>query len=194
MLIEMQSAMKTMMNSQFSGHLPNEALTEHQEQAPQEDLSSKPKQERETIKSPSPLPGTDMAKEEVIGMVTRAHKDTFMYNQEQSQNPSEMMQSQSGERMANNTEQYILSGEHCVSGFGGPQYPEGEQHLGGQYKGRSTMHYPSGHAMCFTNGHCMNFTSGYTQRVCDRIPGDGFSSNKNTTYSCSTGGRMHLVY
>lgn len=92
MLIEMQSAMKTMMNSQFSGHLPSEALTEHQDQAPQEDLSSKPKQERETIKTPSSPPGADMAKEEVIGMVTRAHKDTFMYNQEQSQNPAEMMQ------------------------------------------------------------------------------------------------------
>ncbi|XP_009286885.1 PREDICTED: nuclear receptor subfamily 1 group D member 2 [Aptenodytes forsteri] len=193
MLIEMQSAMKTMMNSQFSSHLPNEALTEHQDQAPQEDLSSKPKQERETIKSPSPPPSADMAKEEVIGMVTRAHKDTFMYNQEQSQNPAEMMQSQSGERVSKNTEQYILSSEHCVSGLGGPQYPESEQHLGGQYKGRSAMHYPSGHAMCFTNGHCMNFTSGYTQRLCDRIPEDGFSPNKNTTYSCSTGGRMHLV-
>ncbi|KAM6339208.1 nuclear receptor subfamily 1 group D member 2 isoform 1-T1 [Podargus strigoides] len=193
MLIEMQSAMKTMMNSQFSGHLPNEALTEHQDQAPQEDLSSKTKQERETIKSPSPPPSTDMAKEEVIGMVTRAHKDTFMYNQEQSQNPAELMQSQSGERVSKNNEQYILSSEHCVSGLSGPQYPESEQHLGGQYKGRSTMHYPSGHAVCFSSGHCMNFTSGYTQRLCDRIPGDSFSPNKNTAYSCSTGGRMHLV-
>lgn len=194
MLIEMQSAMKTMMNNQFNGHLPNEALTEHQDQAPQEDLSSKPKQERETIKSPSPPPSADMAKEEVIGMVTRAHKDTFMYNQEQSQNPAEMMQPQGGERVSKNTEQYILSSEHCVSGLGGPQYPEREQHLGGQYKGRSTMHYPSGHAVCFTNSHCMNFTNGYTQRMCERIPEDGFSPNKNTTYPCSTGGRMHLVY
>ncbi|XP_074694957.1 nuclear receptor subfamily 1 group D member 2 isoform X4 [Strix aluco] len=193
MLIEMQSAMKTMMNSQFSGHLPNEALAEHQDQAPQEDLSSKPKQEREAIKSPSSSPTADMAKEEVIGMVTRAHKDTFMYNQEQSQNPAEMMQSQSGERVSKNTEQYILNSEHCVSGLGGPQYPESEQHLGGQYKGRSAVHYPSGHAMCFTNSHCMNFTGGYTQRLCDRIPEDGFSPNKNATYSCSTGGRMHLV-
>uniref|UniRef100_A0A8C3LNX7 Nuclear receptor subfamily 1 group D member 2 n=1 Tax=Chrysolophus pictus TaxID=9089 RepID=A0A8C3LNX7_CHRPC len=193
MLIEMQSAMKTMMNSQFSGHLPNEALAEHQDQAPQEDLSSKPKQERETLKSPSSPPSSDMAKEEVIGMVTRAHKDTFMYNQEQSQNPAEMMQSQSGERMSKNTEQYMLSNEHCVSGLSGPQYPESEQPLGGQYKGRSTMHYPSGHAVCFTNGHCMNFTNGYTQRLCDRIPEDVFSPNRNTTYSCSTGGRMHLV-
>ncbi|OXB77754.1 UNVERIFIED_CONTAM: hypothetical protein H355_013142 [Colinus virginianus] len=193
MLIEMQSAMKTMMNSQFSSHLPNEALAEHQDQAPQEDLSSKPKQEREALKSPSPPPGSDMAKEEVIGMVTRAHKDTFMYNQEHSQNPAEMMQSQSGERMSKNTEQYMLSSEHCVSGLSGPQYPDSEQHLGGQYKGRSTMHYPSGHAICFTNGHCMNFTNGYTQRLCDRIPEDVFSPNRNTTYSCSTGGRMHLV-
>uniref|UniRef100_A0A8D2JG51 Nuclear receptor domain-containing protein n=1 Tax=Sciurus vulgaris TaxID=55149 RepID=A0A8D2JG51_SCIVU len=32
MLIEMQSAMKTMMNSQFSGHLQNDTLVEHHEQ------------------------------------------------------------------------------------------------------------------------------------------------------------------
>lgn len=191
MLIEMQSAMKTM----ISGHLPSEALAEHQEQAPQEDLSSKPKQEQETIKSPSPLPGADMAKEEVIGMVTRAHKDTFMYNQEQSQSAAEMMQAQSGERASKSSEQYISNGEHCGGGgLGGPQYPDSEQHLGGQYKGRSALHYPAGHAVCFTNGHCMNFTSAYTPRLCDRMPADGFAPNRNATYSCSTGGRTHLVY
>ncbi|XP_019364304.1 PREDICTED: nuclear receptor subfamily 1 group D member 2 isoform X1 [Gavialis gangeticus] len=199
MLIEMQSAMKTMMNSQFSGHLSNEALSEHQEQAPEE-LASKPQQEQENIKSPSPPPPppppppSDIAKEEVIGMVTRAHKDTFMYNQEQSQNPVEAMQPHNGERIPKNTEQYSLNSNRCSSGLNGIHCTESEHYLSGQYKGRNVMHYPNGHTICLTNGHCMNFTNSYTQRICDRIPEDGFSPNENMNgYSCNTGGRMHLV-
>uniref|UniRef100_A0A8C8S3R7 Nuclear receptor subfamily 1 group D member 2 n=1 Tax=Pelusios castaneus TaxID=367368 RepID=A0A8C8S3R7_9SAUR len=196
MLIEMQSAMKTMMNSQFNGHLPNEVLTEHQEQAhplSQEELTSKPQQELENIKSPSP-PSSDIAKEEVIGMVTRAHKDTFMYNQEQSENPAEARLPKSGERIPKNTEQYSLNSGHCSNGLSDTHYIEHEQHLSGQYKGRNVMHYPNGHTLCSTNGHCMNFTNGYTQRMCDRIPEDGFSANENMNiYSCNTRGRMHLV-
>ncbi|XP_067418018.1 nuclear receptor subfamily 1 group D member 2 isoform X2 [Emydura macquarii macquarii] len=197
MLIEMQSAMKTMMNSQFNGPLPNEALTEHQEQAPppsQEEFTSKPQQELENIKSPSPPPSSDIAKEEVIGMVTRAHKDTFMYNQEQSENPAEAMQPQSGERIPKNTEQYSLNSDHCSNELSDTHYTESEQHLAGQYKGRNVMRYPNGHIICFTNGHCVNFSNGYTQRMCDRIPEDGFSANENMNiYSCNTKGRMHLV-
>uniref|UniRef100_A0A8C6ZED8 Nuclear receptor subfamily 1 group D member 2 n=1 Tax=Nothoprocta perdicaria TaxID=30464 RepID=A0A8C6ZED8_NOTPE len=192
MLIEMQSAMKTMMNSQFSSHLPNEALTEPQDQAPQEELSSKPKQERENIKSPSPPPGSDIAKEEVIGMVTRAHKDTFMYNQEQPQNPVEPMQPQSGERVPNNPEQFMLSSECCPAGLGGPAYAESEQPLGGPYKGRNPPHYPGGHTGGFAGGHCVTFNS-YAQRGCERIPEGVFSPNRSASYSCSTAGRLHLV-
>uniref|UniRef100_A0A9L0RSB0 Nuclear receptor subfamily 1 group D member 1 n=1 Tax=Equus caballus TaxID=9796 RepID=A0A9L0RSB0_HORSE len=50
MLIEMQSAMKTMMNSQFSGHLQNDTLVEHHEQTAlpaQEQLRPKPQLEPE---------------------------------------------------------------------------------------------------------------------------------------------------
>ncbi|EMP27621.1 Nuclear receptor subfamily 1 group D member 2 [Chelonia mydas] len=197
MLIEMQSAMKTMMNSQFNGHLPNETLTEHQEQAlpsSQEELTSKPQQELENIRSPSPPPPSDIAKEEVIGLVTRAHKDTFMYNQEQSENPAEARQPQSGERIPKNPEQYSLNSDCCSSGLSDTHYTESEQLLAGQYKGRHVMHYPNGRTVCFTNGHCMNFTNGYTQRMCEKIPEDGFSANENIhIYSCNTGGRMHLV-
>lgn len=199
MLIEMQSAMKTMMNSQFNGHSSNEALSEHQEQAPEE-LASKPQQEQENIKSPSPPPPppppppSDIAKEEVIGMVTRAHKDTFMYNQEQSQNPAEAVQPHNGERIPKNTKQYSLNSDRCSSGLNGIHYTENEHYLSGQYKGRNVMHYPNGHTICLTNGHCMNFTNSYTQRICDRIPEDGFSPNENMNgYSCNTGRRMHLV-
>jgi nuclear receptor subfamily 1 group D protein 2 len=196
MLIEMQSAMKTMMNSQFSGHLQNDASAEHHEQtalAAQDQLRPKPQLEQENIKS-SPPP-CDFAKEEVIGMVTRAHKDTFMYNQEPRENPAEGMQPQRGERIPKNMEQYNLNHDHCGSGLNS-HFPcsEGQQHLNGQYKGRNIMHYPNGHAICIANGHCMNFSNAYTQRVCDRVPIDGFSQNENkNNYMCNTGGRMHLV-
>ncbi|XP_059867530.1 nuclear receptor subfamily 1 group D member 2 isoform X3 [Delphinus delphis] len=195
MLIEMQSAMKTMMNSQFSGHLQNDQLVEHHEQTAlpaQEQLRPKPQLEQENIKSSSP--SSDFAKEEVIGMVTRAHKDTFMYNQEQRENSAETVQPQR-ERIPKNMEQYNLNHDRCGSGLSS-HFPcsESQQHLGGQYKGRNVMHYANGHAICITNGHCVNFSNAYTQRVCDRVSIDGCSQNENeNSYLCNTGGRMHLV-
>jgi nuclear receptor subfamily 1 group D protein 2 len=176
--------------------LQNDASAEHHEQtalAAQDQLRPKPQLEQENIKS-SPPP-CDFAKEEVIGMVTRAHKDTFMYNQEPRENPAEGMQPQRGERIPKNMEQYNLNHDHCGSGLNS-HFPcsEGQQHLNGQYKGRNIMHYPNGHAICIANGHCMNFSNAYTQRVCDRVPIDGFSQNENkNNYMCNTGGRMHLV-
>ncbi|KAM9601205.1 nuclear receptor subfamily 1 group D member 2 isoform 2-T2 [Trichechus inunguis] len=197
MLIEMQSAMKTMMNSQFSGHLQNDTLVEHHEQTAlpaQEQLRPKPQLEQDHIKSSS-SPSSDFAKEEVIGMVTRAHKDTFMYNQEQRENSAETMQPHRGERIPKNMEQYDLNHDHGGSGLSS-HFPcsESQQHLNGQYKGRNIMHYPNGHGICIANGHCMNFSNAYPQRVCDRVPVDGFSQNENkNSYLCNTGGRMHLV-
>ncbi|EHB07863.1 Nuclear receptor subfamily 1 group D member 2 [Heterocephalus glaber] len=198
MLTELQSAMKTMMNSQFSSHLQNDTLIEHHEQTAlpaQEQLRPKPQLEQENIKS-SPSSSSAFAKEEVIGMVTRAHKDTFMYNQEQRENSAESMQLQRGERIPKNMEQYNLNHDHCGNGVNSYFPCESQQHLSvnGQYKGRNIMHYPNGHAICMANGHCMNFSSAYTQRVCDRIPIDGFSQNENkNSYVGNTGGRMHLV-
>ncbi|XP_060005505.1 nuclear receptor subfamily 1 group D member 2 isoform X2 [Lagenorhynchus albirostris] len=79
MLIEMQSAMKTMMNSQFSGHLQSDQLVEHHEQTAlpaQEQLRPKPQLEQENIKSSSP--SSDFAKEEVIGMVCPMNKSPYV--------------------------------------------------------------------------------------------------------------------
>ncbi|XP_019065507.1 nuclear receptor subfamily 1 group D member 2 isoform X1 [Fukomys damarensis] len=170
MLIEMQSAMKTMMNSQFSSHLQNDTLIEHHEQTAlpaQEQLRPKSQLEPENIKS-SPSSSSDFAKEEVIGMVTRAHKDTFMYNQEQRENSAQSRQPQRGERIPKNMEQYNLNHDHCGNGLNSHFPCESQQHLivTGQYKGRNIMHYPNGHAFCMANGHCMDFSNAYTQRVC----------------------------
>uniref|UniRef100_A0A8C6GKT6 Nuclear receptor subfamily 1, group D, member 2 n=1 Tax=Mus spicilegus TaxID=10103 RepID=A0A8C6GKT6_MUSSI len=194
MLIEMQSAMKTMMNTQFTGHLQNDTLAEQHEQSAlpaQEQLRPKSQLEQENIKNTP----SDFAKEEVIGMVTRAHKDTFLYNQEHRENSSESIPPQRGERIPRNMEQYNLNQDHRGSGLHN-HFPcsERQQHLSGQYKGRNIMHYPNGHAVCIANGHCMNFSSAYTQRVCDRIPVGGCSQTENrNSYLCNTGGRMHLV-
>ncbi|EGV93445.1 Nuclear receptor subfamily 1 group D member 2 [Cricetulus griseus] len=164
MLIEMQSAMKTMMNTQFNGHLQNDTLAERHEQSTlsaQEQLRPKPQLEQENLKS-SP-PSSDFAKEEVIGMVTRAHKDTFLYNQEHRETSAESMPSQRGERIPRNVEQYNLNHDHCSSGLHSHfTCSESQQHLSGQYKGRNIMHYPNGHAICIANGHCVNFSSAYT--------------------------------
>ncbi|EDL94084.1 nuclear receptor subfamily 1, group D, member 2, isoform CRA_a [Rattus norvegicus] len=196
MLIEMQSAMKTMMSTQFGGHLQSDTLAEpHEQSVPpaQEQLRPKPQLEQENIKSTPPP--SDFAKEEVIGMVTRAHKDTFLYNQEHRENSSESMPPHRGERIPRNVEQYNLNHDHRGGGLHS-HFPcsESQQHLSGQYKGRNMMHYPNGHTVCISNGHCVNFSSAYPQRVCDRIPVGGCSQTESrNSYLCSTGGRMHLV-
>ncbi|KAJ8789700.1 hypothetical protein J1605_004834 [Eschrichtius robustus] len=168
MLIEMQSAMKTMMNSQFSGHVQNDPSVEHQEQTAlpaQEQLRPRPQLEQENIKSSAP--SSDFAKEEVIGMVTRAHKDTFMYNQEQRENSAETAQPPR-ERIPKSVEQYNLNDDRCGSGLISSHFPcsESQQHLGAQYRGRSVMPYANGRAVCVTNGHGVNFSNAYAQRVC----------------------------
>ncbi|XP_060637907.2 nuclear receptor subfamily 1 group D member 2 [Anolis sagrei] len=207
MLIEMQSAMKTMMNTQFSDHLPNETLKDNEEPVillPQEELNSKMQQEEETTNRTSPppplllpplsAPPSDIAKEEVIGMVTRAHKDTFMYNQEQSENPPSVVQSQNGERILKYTEQYNSSGEPDHGDISSTNYGGSEKHFNGQYKARNNMHYPNMRNLCFTSSSSMNFTHGFPLKGCNRMPENGFPPNESmNAYSYNTGGRMHLV-
>lgn len=108
MLLEMQSAMNNMMNSQLHSSqalsiakLPpataTEPMSEDPGSAPSCSPSSSPRSSQSdsssdqeptvamdtgsTSASPS---ASDSGEEEVIGSVTRAHQETFMYNQEQS--------------------------------------------------------------------------------------------------------------
>ncbi|XP_015745355.1 nuclear receptor subfamily 1 group D member 2 [Python bivittatus] len=199
MLIEMQSAMKTMMNTQFSDHLPSEALKDSQEAlllVPQLQLNSKLQQEEENAKrpsSPSPLPPplppplpSDIAKEEVIGMVTGAHKDTFMYNQEQPEDRTTVVQPPNGGKSLKYLEQYNSGGEPDQGSISSILHNGNVQHFSGRYKGQS-----SGYNLCH---HSVNFTNGFTMKECNKMFGNGFSSVESlNAYSCSTGGRMHLV-
>uniref|UniRef100_A0A2D4NAW5 Nuclear receptor subfamily 1 group D member 2 n=3 Tax=Micrurus spixii TaxID=129469 RepID=A0A2D4NAW5_9SAUR len=202
MIIEMQSAMKTMMNTQFSDHLASEALKDSQEAlllVPQEQLNSKLKQEEETAKkpsSPSPLPSplcpalslpSDITKEEVIGMVTSAHKDTFMYNQEQPEDRT----TSNEEKNLKYLEQYNSGGEADHGSISNVLQNGNIKHFNGQFKGQNNMHYPSGYNLCF---HSMNFTNGFTTKGYNKMLKNGFSSIESlNVYSCSTGGRTHLV-
>ncbi|XP_054847534.1 nuclear receptor subfamily 1 group D member 2 isoform X2 [Eublepharis macularius] len=201
MLIEMQSAMKTMMNTQFTDHLPPEGLKDSREPLlllPQEELNSKSQQEREHLGSsstalPPPAP-SDIAKEEVIGMVTRAHKDTFMYNQEQPENLPTLEQSQNEDRILKYTEQYNSSSEPNGGGTNSVHYGGSDQHFNGQYRGRNTVHYLNGHNLCLSNSHYTNVPNGFTLKGYNRMPENGFHPNETmNTYARGTGGRMHLV-
>ncbi|XP_032092959.1 nuclear receptor subfamily 1 group D member 2 [Thamnophis elegans] len=205
MIIEMQSAMKTMMNTQFSDHLPSETLKDSQEAlllVPQEQLNSKLKQEEVTAKRPSssplppplcpalPLP-SDIAKEEVIGMVTSAHKDTFMYNQEQPEDRTTVLQPPNGEKNLKYLDQYNSGGEADHGSISIVLQNGNVKHFNGQYKGQNNMHHPSGYNLCF---HSKNFTNGFTTKGYNKMLKNGFSSIESlNAYSCSTGGRMHLV-
>uniref|UniRef100_A0A3Q1I501 Nuclear receptor subfamily 1, group D, member 2b n=1 Tax=Anabas testudineus TaxID=64144 RepID=A0A3Q1I501_ANATE len=102
MLLEMQSAMNNMMNNSqlhssqtlaFAKSLPASAtdpMSEDPSSAPSCSPSSSPRSEREptvamdTSSSSASPSASDSGEEEVIGSVTRAHQETFMYNQEQS--------------------------------------------------------------------------------------------------------------
>nr|XP_033785846.1 nuclear receptor subfamily 1 group D member 2 isoform X2 [Geotrypetes seraphini] len=191
MLLEMQAAMNTMMSSQFSDHIPDSEPPQHQ---PLQELLGL--QETENYKVPTPPPppslnppSSDSAKEDVLGTLTRAQRDTFMYNQEPSDPPA--AQSQSEEQCARGTEhQYHATG--CgPSTLGGNQHPSStiQQHLAGQCKG-----YLNGNTVLPTNHHSENFHSGYIRRTCGRSLINVMLPNKTiSTCSQGTGGRMHLV-
>ncbi|XP_066483576.1 nuclear receptor subfamily 1 group D member 2 [Tiliqua scincoides] len=203
MLIEMQSAMKTMMNTQFSDHVPTEALKDSQEPLrllPQEELNSKLQDEQEKSNSPSsppppppPPPPSDIAKEEVIGIVTRAHKDTFMYNQERRGDISTTVQPHNGEKVLKCTEQCHSSLKPDDIGAN-THYSVNGEHLNGQYKWGSSMHYSDEHSFGFPSSQSMNIANGLSLKDCSRMSENGFSLNENMiNFSCSTGGRAHLV-
>ncbi|XP_016111567.1 nuclear receptor subfamily 1 group D member 2-like [Sinocyclocheilus grahami] len=109
MLLEMQNAMNNMMNnSHGSQPLGNQtsasdAASEHSGSGPSSRSPSTSPRSHRSESSPDPellsamdtstssdsSSATDSGEEEVISTVTRAHQETFMYNQEQASMPSE---------------------------------------------------------------------------------------------------------
>lgn len=90
MLLEMQSAMNNMMNSSdlhgtqpLATALPPAPLSDHtHSRSPSSDLVPAVMDTSPSSASSSSL-ASDSGEEEVIGSVTRAHQEDFMYNQEQ---------------------------------------------------------------------------------------------------------------
>uniref|UniRef100_A0A8C5G6N7 Nuclear receptor subfamily 1 group D member 2-like n=2 Tax=Gouania willdenowi TaxID=441366 RepID=A0A8C5G6N7_GOUWI len=100
MLLEMQSAMNNMMNNtQLHSPAPPDAgrpPSDDAGPAPSCSPSSSPRSNQSDSSSDpepvvsmytSPSSSSDSGEEEVIGSVTRAHQETFMYNQEQGATP-----------------------------------------------------------------------------------------------------------
>ncbi|XP_075443065.1 nuclear receptor subfamily 1 group D member 2 isoform X2 [Ascaphus truei] len=212
MLLEMQSAMTTMMNSQFSGPIPHETLPEYQaspslltpvlHHAPEKlrPHAHRYPEYRSLLPPPPPsLPrhppprSFDISKEDVIGAVTSAHRETFMYNQDPSEIPMDATrQSKKGTPIVKHGNNY-----HIGNGLSATPYPstESQKHLNGQHKGRSIMCYPKGHAICFSNGHSVNnFSNGFSHRGCSKATKfDVTPADTMNGYSCSRGRRIHLV-
>ncbi|KAM4725345.1 nuclear receptor subfamily 1 group D member 2b [Anableps anableps] len=97
MLLEMQSAMNNMMNSSHTLPSAPVAAAEEAGSAPspsgssQSDSGSDPDATvpMDTSSSSASPSASDSGEDEVIGSVTRAHQETFMYNQEHSSQAAE---------------------------------------------------------------------------------------------------------
>uniref|UniRef100_A0A672I7Y1 Nuclear receptor subfamily 1 group D member 2-like n=1 Tax=Salarias fasciatus TaxID=181472 RepID=A0A672I7Y1_SALFA len=135
MLLEMQSAMNNMMNNS---------------QAPssRSDSGSDPEAEPAVSMDTSPSSASDSGEEEVIGSVTRAHQETFMYNQEQSaaatgDPPSSAEQRRDAWNRHNNQ---VTVATHAPAPEAGPREPEpsGPSHCPFRLsRGSATSHCPA---------------------------------------------------
>ncbi|XP_056335511.1 nuclear receptor subfamily 1 group D member 2b [Danio aesculapii] len=111
MLLEMQNAMNNMMNNSHGNQSLNsqtsttDGTSEDGTSGPSSRCPSSSPRSNRSESSPDPelqiamdtspssdsSSATDSGEEEVIGTVTRAHQETFMYNQEQGSMPSEAL-------------------------------------------------------------------------------------------------------
>lgn len=198
--MEMQSAMKTMMNSQFGSSGPQEALPDYQASPSvlppvphpvQENLDSKVQQYPE--KSPTPPsassinpapPSSDISKEDVIGTVTRAHRETFMYNQETSEFKGEA--SHYKEERINNVNS-VVNVARCPVG-------ESQNYINGQHRGKNNMGCPYSHAVYYSNEQNINVSNSYSHKEFSKTPTIDISqAERMNGYPCNRGRRMYLV-
>ncbi|KAE8596707.1 hypothetical protein XENTR_v10016211 [Xenopus tropicalis] len=202
MLIEMQTVMKTMMSNQFSGSSLQETLPDYQApsslQLPHtalEKMASKTQHYSEnkaltpplppSLPHPPPVMSMDISKEDVIGTVTGAHRETFMYNQVPVEFPSEAGRQQE-EIHSNVTHR---NNDHMRNGIIAAHCPvnKSKQYLNEADNDRNFMHYPNGPVNCFSNGQ--NISSGWgciSEKMLD-------VSHVNSVNLCNRGRRMHLV-
>ncbi|KAM4028954.1 nuclear receptor subfamily 1 group D member 2 [Anomaloglossus baeobatrachus] len=209
MLMEMQTAMKTMMNSQFGSSGHQEALPDYQASPSllpplppvvKEKLAASGQNNQ--VKSPTPpappslpLPPPtlpDVSKEDVIGTVTRAHRETFMYNQEPSESKNYAIHRIEG-RMDNVKHITTSNNIHFNNGPSTARCPVSESRniLNGQYRGNNTAGYSNIHSVHYFNDHNTNISNGFSHKGCSK--GAMFQADHMNGYPCNRGRRMHLV-
>ncbi|KAG8442922.1 hypothetical protein GDO86_011655 [Hymenochirus boettgeri] len=203
MLMEMQTAMKTMMSSQFSGSALQETLPDYP--PPQslpllhpvpEKLLPKaynyPQNKDFTPPLPPSLPqgppgiSFDVSKDDVIGTVTRAHKESFMYNQEPLETTG---------RQQDEINYHVLHShnDHVKNVLCVAQCPVNKrrEYLNEPPNGKNIMCYTNGYVGCFNNGH--NISNGFSHKGYSQDKMLEVSPIKLNGYPCNRGRRMHLV-
>ncbi|XP_045913984.1 nuclear receptor subfamily 1 group D member 2b [Micropterus dolomieu] len=216
MLLEMQSAMNNMMNNSqlhSSQTLPigkplpasaTEPTSEDAGPAPscspssQSDSSSEPEPTVAMDTSPSSAsPSTsDSGEEEVIGSVTRAHQETFMYNQEQSTltpeapPPTGSLNSGSAKNTTNlrEEEQQDAWNHHNNLVTMAAQDPPSSMGPQGQ-EDNTTSHCPFRLSRRAVSSHCPAYTHGAFRALSTEGPANG----AHTGPLWRGGNRMHLV-
>ncbi|XP_075683316.1 nuclear receptor subfamily 1 group D member 2 isoform X2 [Rhinoderma darwinii] len=204
MLMEMQTAMKTMVYSQFGSSEHQEALPDYQASPLLLPALPHPFQENYPDKSPTPPapsslapppPSSDVSKEDVIGTVTRAHRETIMYNQEPSEIKNEA--SYQLEVRINNLKHITKSNNiHFNNGLSTSRCPasESQNYINGPHRDKNTMGYSNIHAVCYSNEQNINIFNGFSHKGCSKeTVYDVSQANNMNGYTCNRGRRMHLV-
>ncbi|KAM5158025.1 nuclear receptor subfamily 1 group D member 2 [Mantella aurantiaca] len=207
MLMEMQSAMKTMMNNQFGSVGPQEALPDYQASPSvlppvphlvPEKIDSKVQQYPEngpippsSSSLPPPTPSSDISKEDVIGTVTRAHRETFMYNQETSEFKGETSH-QRKEKMNNVKYSNNIYSNNGVN-VARCAVSESQNYMSEQYRSNNNMGCPYSYAVYYSNEQNINISNGYSHKEFSKTPTIDVSQDKHmNAYPCNRR-RMHLV-
>nr|DBA24937.1 TPA: hypothetical protein GDO54_012527 [Pyxicephalus adspersus] len=216
MLMEMQSAMKTMMNSQFGSSGPQEALPDYQASPSvlppvphpvQENIKHDIKSHQYPEKSrtppssssssslPPPPPPSDISKDDVIGTVTRAHRETFMYNQETSELKGEA--SHRREEIMNNVKYSNNNNNiHFNNGVNFARCPvnESQNYMNGQHRGKNNAGCPYTHTIYYPNEQNTNISNGYSHKESKKSPTiDVSQADRMNGFQDNRGRRMHLV-
>ncbi|KAM9307281.1 nuclear receptor subfamily 1 group D member 2b [Pholidichthys leucotaenia] len=215
MLLEMQSAMNNMMNnSQLQSQLHSSQMLpltkpllasggepSSEDTGPTTSSSSpcssqsdpEPTISMDTSPSSVSPSASDSSEEEVIGSVTRAHQETFMYNQEQSAltpensecppnaDSSEIKEQQDSWNQHNN--QVTMAAQNTSSSLG----PQGQE-------GNANSQCPFRLSLSGATSHCPAYMHGAFRGPSE----EGLNNNNNNKRSCSAplwrgGNRMHLV-
>lgn len=219
MLLEMQSAMNNMMNNSqlhSSQALPitkplpasaTEPTSEDAGPAPSSSSSSPCSSQSDSSSDPEPTvamdtrpssaspSASDSGEEEVIGSVTRAHQETFMYNQEQSSltgeapPPSALQSSGSAKTPANHRveERQDAWNHHVNVVTMTAQDPPSS--LGPQGPEVNSSHCPFRLSRSAASSHCPAYTHGAFRAPSTEGPASGAYSGP----LWRGGNRMHLV-